>query len=232
MDNAIYKYPRLYISDPLSVGEKIKFTTDDHHYLTNVLRKSAGDQLRLFNGRDGEFLAQLENVSKKSSEAKIKLLLKSQPQADRHVRLYFAPIKKDRLPFLIEKAVELGVTDFHPVLTTRTENRKYREDKIKSYIKEAAEQCERLDFPILHESLSLTDCPFESPTYAAIEREDNPLFSPQEKTLGILIGPEGGWTGDEIDYLSTLSHITPVSLGSNILRAETAALFMLSRIEG
>ena len=132
---------------------------------------------------------------------------------------------------MIEKAVELGVTDIHPITTDRTQNAKINSDKVKRYIIEATEQCERMSLPTLHTITKLTDCDFRPNTFAALERQHLNVFQGNIKDdITILIGPEGGWSGDEIDYLSNHKNITAVSLGDNILRAETAALFMLSRI--
>ena len=146
------------------------------------------------------------------------------------VHLYFAPIKKDRLGFLIEKSVELGVTDLHPVITERTQNRKANPDKIQKQIIEAAEQCERIDIPRIHPVISFRDLP-DTPIYCAQEREGAALFNPAPSDeISILIGPEGGWSADEVKTLSSSANISAVSLGSRILRAETAAMFMLSRL--
>lgn len=228
------KAPRLYVPDDLTEGAIITLSPDHAHYLQNVMRKAAGDIIRIFNGRDGEFVATLSPKSKKTAELIDLKRSKKQKNAAIKIHLYFAPIKKDRLSWIMEKAVELGVTDFHPIITDRTENRKYNADKITKQIIEAAEQCERLDMPIMHNAVHLNQCQFIHPTFAAIERLDYiPPFQPQQnKTdIGLAIGPEGGWTQNEISLLSSHENITPVHLGDLILRAETAALFMISQID-
>jgi 16S rRNA (uracil1498-N3)-methyltransferase len=228
------KAPRLYVDNDLGEGVTLSLSTDHAHYLMSVMRKGAGDFIRVFNGRDGEFIAQLSPQSKKSAELKNLSRIKIQKKSETKIHLYCAPIKKDRFSWMIEKAVELGVTDFHPIITDRTENRKMNIDKITKYIIEAAEQCERMDVPIFHPAISIRQCDFVNPTFAAIERNnETSLFQSQinSKDIGLVVGPEGGWTQDEIDFLLSHKNITPVHLGDLILRAETAAIFMISKID-
>ena len=224
------KSPRLFIENELGENTSVQLHQDHVHYLSTVLRKADGDFIRVFNGTDGEFLGKFVPTSKKKAELTSLKKLKQQPQHIPSVHLYFAPIKKDRMAFLIEKAVELGVTDIHPIITDRTENRKPNIIKLQSYIVEAAEQCERLDMPKLHPTCPIATVNFYNPTFAAIERDNYSLFTSSQKSLGIFIGPEGGWTDEERQLLINHAHIRPVSLGDKILRAETAALFMLARI--
>lgn len=228
------KAPRLYVPDDLREGAVINLSSDHAHYLMHVMRKVTGDAVRIFNGRNGEFVAVLSPKSKKTTELIDLKRSKNQKNAAIKIHLYFAPIKKDRLAMMIEKSVELGITDFHPIITDRTENRKYNEDKVMRYIIEAAEQCERMDMPTLHKGVSLHQCQFINPTFAAIERRnDIAAFKPQQNNqdIGLAIGPEGGWTADEIQLLITHKNVTPVHLGDLILRAETAAFFMISQID-
>lgn len=228
------KAPRLYVPDDLTEGAIIDLSPDHAHYLLHVMRKNVGDFVRVFNGRDGEFVAVLSPKSKKIMELIDLKRSKNQKNAAVKIHLYFAPIKKDRLAILIEKAVELGVTDLYPVITDRTENRKFNEEKMMRHIIEAAEQCERMDIPTLHKSTSFHQCQFIHPTFAAIERRDDiAAFKPQQNNqdVGLAIGPEGGWTKDEIQLFMTHSNVTPVHLGDLILRAETAAFFMISQID-
>jgi 16S rRNA (uracil1498-N3)-methyltransferase len=231
MSKAQTKAPRLYVDHDLAVGIDTPLSSDHAHYLLSVMRKNDGDAVRVFNGRDGEYLGEIKRIGKKDAVLKIAEKIQGQPETIRATHLYFAPIKKDRLGFLIEKATELGVTDFHPVMTDHTENRHFKHDKVIRQIVEAAEQCERLDMPHLHDITELSDLP-DDQIYAAIERQDAKIFCPQSNydDIAILIGPEGGWSEKEIQSLQSRPSIIPVSLGPRILRAETAALFMLSRI--
>lgn len=136
------------------------------------------------------------------------------------------------MSFLIEKSVELGVTDFYPIISDHTENRKFNVDKLHRYMIEGAEQCERLTIPILHEAQSIDDiATLDTPIHCAMERQDKPFFAPNtNQDIACLVGPEGGWSKREIELLLNAPNIAPVSLGTNILRAETAAICMLARL--
>ncbi len=226
------KLPRLYVDHELSDGATIELSTQQAHYLRNVLRRATGDEVRLFNGRDGEWLGVLD-ISKKSATARPCKRLKSQPEEKTETHLLFAPIKKGAMDFLIEKAVELGVTHLHPVLTQNTEVRQVNEERLRAQIVEAVEQCERLTIPTLAAVTSLSDIGSHwNPAiklYACIERrESSPLGGPFSEKSAFLIGPEGGFTKEEKEKLGKLSFVIPVTLGESILRAETAALFCLS----
>lgn len=217
----------------LLIGPQFSLPENQSHQLKNVLRLRPGDSLRVFNGRDGEYLGSLQSFDRKEAQIKLTEQIHAQPLPPQPVHLFFAPIKRHRMDMLIEKSVELGVTDLHPVLTARTENRRLNEEKIQAQIIEAAEQCERLDLPRLHGISSLakivTDWEKDFPLLWANERGNNPLL----KTLpgphrAFLIGPEGGFSEDEVAYLSKQPFIRAVSLGNRILRAETAAFYCLS----
>ena len=134
MNNDYTKSPRLYVSNDLADKGIVPLSKEHAHYLLSVLRKTDGDLVRVFNGRHGEYVAQLCPLTKKSGELRDLKQIRPQPDSGHQIHLYFAPIKKDRLSFLIEKAVELGVTDLHPVITAHTENRKPNIEKIHSYI--------------------------------------------------------------------------------------------------
>lgn len=230
------KYPRLYVDFPLRESSDVPLEQSHAHYLKNVLRKSEGQMLRLFNGRDGEWIAELTNLGKKNAVAALRRKLFEQEPEDRRIHLLFSPIKKQRMDFVIEKAVELGVTDLHPVLMQRTENRKINADRIKAQIIEAAEQCERMSIPVLHDLTALPEMlqswGKEPVIYACIERHDALELSAYPQTMSqdsaFLIGPEGGFDPREIELITKCKTAVPVTLGPKILRAETAALFCLS----
>lgn len=234
--NDTHKLPRLYVCVPMSEGAPVPLTAEQAHYLKNVLRKGQGDHVRVFNGAGGEWLLELQELGKKGGMGLCARLLAAQSAVSRRVHLLFAPIKKARLDFLIEKAVELGATDLHPVITSRTENRHLNTDRMTAQIIEAAEQCERLDVPQLHAARPLADMlaawPVQTAILAAIERQEAPPLSTRSvagnEDIGGLIGPEGGFSPDEIDLLGRYETVKPVSLGPRILRAETAAMLFLS----
>lgn len=237
MEN-LYKHTRLYINAPFVKSEEILLNSSHSHYLKNVLRKDTGDFLRVFNGVDGEWLARIDCLNKKNGSAMLAEKVKQQPSVRLPLLLFFSPIKKQRMDFLIEKAVELGVTGLYPVISNRTENRKLNEERIKAQIIEAAEQCERLDVPILHPSQKLSEllsvssgALFSVPFLACLERNEDssPISSfSYDKGGAFLIGPEGGFDISEVNGLKSNENIGLVSLGDSILRAETAAVACLS----
>lgn len=231
--NDFSKTPRIFADQPLSEGMSIVLPENASHYLKNVMRAGEGDFVRLFNGRDGEFVGKITTATKRAVTITATERLLKQPAPPRRVHLMFTPLKKERLDFLIEKAVELGATDLHPVLTQNTDIRKINEDRIKAQIVEAAEQCERLDIPSLHAPadlfVKLAGWNADTPLYAALERTDAPLLRPDlQGDCGILIGPPGGFTADERNKITALPYVRPAALGPNILRSETAAIAALS----
>jgi len=198
------------------------------------MRLEPGAGIRAFNGRDGEFTGTLSTLDKKQAVLTLQSRIRQQPQENRRIHLLFAPIRKERMDWLVEKSVELGATDLHPVLTQNTDNRKVNEERMRAQIIEAAEQCERLDIPTLHAADDLfkilTGWNPEIPVLAAVERVDAPLLSASlpKSELAILIGPSGGFTREEKDQLGRLKCVRPVSLGQTILRSETAAIAALA----
>ncbi len=240
MKQNLSKLPRLFLCSELSTDIVIELPPPSAHYLKNVLRMETGDDLRVFNAESGEFLATLDSSSKKSCVVKIGEILREPAAINNHIHLFFPPIKKDRLDFLIEKAVELGVTELHPILTQRGNIREVNESRILSQIIEASEQCERMDMPILHSLLNLNHAlnSFSSPMMVAIERGEgvthdlNQALSAHDfhahPNIGFMVGPEGGWSEEERAFLLSNPSITPISLGPRILRVETACLICLA----
>lgn len=231
----IFKLPRLFTSQNLSNKTLIPLEAGQAHYLHNVLRRKNGDIVRLFNGKHGEWLGKLEGLTKKGGDVAIEEQVAEQPVKARRIHLIFAPIKKNRMDWLIEKSVELGVTDFHPVLTQNTEVRKINAERIEAQIFEAAEQCERFEIPSLHPLKSLEKFigTWDAATslLACLERyETKPIQDvvSLSDNLAFLIGPEGGFTREEKDFLA--KHAIPVGLGNTILRCETAVVKALSLI--
>lgn len=222
---------------PLAENATIPLSVEQAHYLKTVLRRPDGAALRVFNGKDGEWLGSLTFAAKKDANVALTRQIRSQPDRALNLHLFFAPIKKDRMDFMIEKAVELGVTDFHPLLTQFTTIRDINTERMTRQIAEAAEQCERLDLPGLHdlrpwkEFLSMDEPSLT--ILAALEREDTPFIgsiTPIPAEAGLLVGPEGGFSDAEKSALLQLKWVKPVSLGAQILRSETAAIFGLSAL--
>lgn len=230
-----FKLPRLFTDAALRDGGSAPMTAEQAHYLKNVLRRNDGDSVRLFNGREGEWLATLSNLTKKGGTALLTRLLRPQPVNSRRIHLYAAPIKKTALDWMIEKAVELGVTDIHPVLTQNTEVRKINAERLTKQVFEAAEQCERLEIPVLHEMIPLSQVTGgKFPLLACVERVEAGEIAartPKKGDIGVLIGPEGGFTVDERAFLTSQADIIPVTLGDSVLRAETAACYALIAVQ-
>src|SRR5688572_10865230 len=118
-----FKLPRIFTRRDLAENGTAELTPEQVHYFKNVLRKNPGDPIRLFNGREGEWRGRFETLDKKSGTVTLTQKIRQQPEASPRLHLIFAPIKKDAMDWMIEKAVELGATDFHPVLTQNTEVR-------------------------------------------------------------------------------------------------------------
>ncbi len=234
MNEDLSKAPRLYVSADLQTGASVVLPDNQAHYLKNVMRTGVGDAVRLFNGRDGEWHATIQSFDKKKAVLTLESQTRPQPPPRRPVHLLFAPIKKARFEWLIEKAVELGATDLHPVITNRTEVRQINAERTMAQIIEAAEQCERLDVPVLNDIMPLKarlgSWPQDIPLLVGLERADAmPLKNalPAAGPLAFLIGPEGGFSAEEREYPGNLPFLKPVSLGPDILRAETAAAYVL-----
>lgn len=236
MPEEFHHFPRLYLSLPLKAGECLLLPEGQGHYLKNVLRRGEGDGVRLFNAAHGEWVARLRLQGKKAVTAEVAGQIRPPVVAGAELHLFFSPIKKDRNDLLIEKAVELGVTHLHPVLFHRTIVREVKVERVEAQIIEAAEQCERMDIPALSPVMDLRKAlagwESEAPLYAAIERSNaEPLpVKNAARICGYLVGPEGGITPDEQEFLCSKSFIKPVTLGPRILRSETAVFCGLSRL--
>lgn len=234
--NETFKLPRLFVKEPLSLNRGIELESGQAHYLRNVLRRKEGDFIRLFNGQDGEWIGALSYPDKKHAQVNLIEQLLEQPAETKRIHLLFTPIKKHRMDWLIEKAVELGATDFHPVLTQNTEVRKIKEERLEHQIFEAAEQCERFEIPKLHSLQKLDQLlskwPEDITVLSCLERFDaSPIqeHAKHDQDIAFLIGPEGGFTEEEKQKIA--GKTTPVNLGDTILRCETAvakALILLS----
>ncbi len=235
------KLLRLCVAADLSEGQNLTFPAPQAHYLTNVMRLGVGDGVLLFNGREGEWRAELTEVSRKSTVARILEKTRAQseePWAD--LWLLAAPLKKERIDLVAEKAAELGAGLLWPVFTRRTVMNRANLDRLASRMLEAAEQCERLSVPEVRASVkleaALLDWPVERPLLLMDEsRTGEPLLEvlgklPRGGPLAVLVGPEGGFAPEEIHMLEALPFVRKVSLGPRVLRAETAALAALAGV--
>lgn len=226
---------RLYVADDLGVAETLTLDRDQSHYLVNVMRVAAGASILLFNGRDGEWHGTIATANKKAAE--IALGAQNRPQiSEPDVWLCFAPIKKNRTDFIIEKATELGVARLQPVFTERTQTTRVNVERLNANAREAAEQSERLTVPDVAEPVTLSELLESWPSDRPLIHMDEtgtgaPLaqvMMQQSDGIGFLIGPAGGFTPDEVSMVANHAMSVAADLGPRILRAETACVAALS----
>jgi 16S rRNA (uracil1498-N3)-methyltransferase len=234
--------PRLFVTGDLAAGGAVALTSGQAHYLKNVMRLSPGQPVVLFNGRDGEWGGRIGDLRRGGGTAEMETLRR--PQAvEPDIWLLFAPIKRAPLDFMIQKAVELGVSRLCPVLTRHTDVARLNLERARSTVVEAAEQCERLTLPEVSAPAPLFDvladwpagrslilCAEAGPAIpmaAALEalRPGDPAKVPE---MAVLVGPEGGFEPSELDAIRKLPFVTAAGLGPRVLRAETAALAALA----
>ncbi len=220
--------PRLYVEASLDAGAAVAASEGQAHYLLHVMRAGAGTLVKLFNGRDGEWEATLSLPAKKRVQFDVTRQTRPQtPMPD--LWLAFAPVK--RIEFLAEKASELGVAELQPVFTRHTDITRVNVERLRANATEAAEQCERLTVPTVHEPVSferlIAAWPKDRRLYVLDETGGGiPIAAALtvHEPAGFLTGPEGGFAQSELDALRQLPFVTAVGVGPRILRAETAAL--------
>jgi 16S rRNA (uracil1498-N3)-methyltransferase len=226
---------RLNVTADLGAGVALTLDEGQSHYLLHVLRAHAGNRILLFNGRDGEWLAEIAMAGKRGVTAKC--LTQTQPQSDvPDIWLAFAPVKKTPSDYLVQKATELGTSVLLPVFTRRTIVSRINEERMAANAIEAAEQSGRLSVPEIREATSLdkllASWPKERRLFFCDEGGDaKPLTEAARGVSGpaaILTGPEGGFDPAEREILRAQPFVTPVTLGPRILRADTAALAALA----
>ena len=224
---------RLHLAQPLGHGQSVTLTEAQAHYLFAVMRQAAGAQVLVFNGRDGEWLAEVSEAGKRGG--RLACLAQTRPQVPvADLWLVFAPLKKARTDFVVEKAVELGVAAIRPVQTEFTNAERVRADRLAAIATEAAEQCGALSVPEVCDLVSLDRLLSDWDPTRRILWADEACAGPASLLAGaapgpwaVLIGPEGGFSDRERRWLAELPFVTAVSLGPRILRAETAAVAAL-----
>jgi 16S rRNA (uracil1498-N3)-methyltransferase len=225
---------RLYVDLPLGIGAALEPSPAQCHYLLTVLRRRDGDAIALFNGRDGEWLARVELFERR--RCRLTIQQQSRPQQlEPGPALLFAPLKRLRQEFLIEKATELGVTSLTPVLCRRSVVDRINRNRVVSIAIEAAEQCGRLTLPEVDQAVPLAERLAMRPNgHCLFVGDETGTAQPvadafDEHGLGdLLIGPEGGFDAEERAELRAHEGVVPISLGPRTLRAETAALAALA----
>lgn len=237
---------RLFIStNPLSIGLAVKIEGGDFDYLVKVMRKKAGDEIFVFNGKNGEYLAEIAAIEKKNLSINIKEQVFAQMPSS-NVTLAFAPVKNVRIDFVATKSTEMGVGKFVPIITHHSVVDKINEERFAANIKEACEQCERNDMPQIVPIKKL-----EKFLGEVAGKEDKILILCDESGVGlkasqilpkvfadkktaqeiiVLIGPEGGFSKEEFAIMREIKNLHSMSLGERILRSDTAIIAALALI--
>jgi 16S rRNA (uracil1498-N3)-methyltransferase len=235
---------RLHVENTLEGGATVGLDPGRAHFLRSVLRLQPGAHLAVFNADDGEWLARIDALGKGWCSLTV-LARRRAPGREPDLWLVFAPIKRARLDFLVEKATELGVSALRPVITRRTNVERVNLERLRANTREAAEQCERLSLPEVAEPAKfphlLDKWPSERRLLVCCEAGPVPALAEvlaAQRGLGdptgppqpwaVMCGPEGGFAESELDALRKLPFVTLAGLGPRILRADTAALAALA----
>lgn len=228
-----FKAPRLFVSDALAAGARIALDRMQANYLLNVLRLKPGGSVLAFNGRDGEWRGVLAESGRR--DAALDLAERTREQTPQPNLVYaFAPLKHARLDYMVQKVVEMGVGRLQPVLTQRSQVARVNGERMRANVIEAAEQCGVIAVPEIGEPLSLKDFVegFRGALLFCDEEEGaaplGVLAKVAAERVGVLIGPEGGFSEEERGFLRSLAFVVPIGLGPRILRADTAAVAALA----
>lgn len=233
-----FRGTRLFVEADLEPGEAITLSRDQINYLVNVMRLDDGDLILVFNGRDGEWRARIEITGKRQARLVVENQARAQSGGPDLVYL-FAPLKRARLDYVVQKATELGVARLQPVITRHTIAERVNSDRMRANVIEAAEQCGILRIPSIAmperlDRLLMTWTPARRLIFCD---EAAPIADPvralRELTpgpLAVLIGPEGGFSAEEREMLVALPFVTRIAMGPRILRADTAAVAALTLV--
>ena len=223
---------RLFFPESLSINLTSKLDKSQSHYLVRVMRASIGESFSLFN-QSGEWGAKIIEITKGIVGFSITKKLRS-PDNKRNIWLAFAPIKLNYLNLMIQKATELGVTRFIPILTERTIVRKLNQKRINKIIVEASEQSNRLKVPVLDEIIKLDnflkDNQKTTIIFGDLNTKNIKLNFNSKEPLCVLIGPEGDFSPRERENVLKFENVIPLKINENILRSETAAISIVSII--
>lgn len=225
----------MYINCKLEKGEIIRLNKDQFNYLGNVLRKHNDDKVLVFNGISGEWKASINYRGKRSIDLLIEEKILEQVIVP-DVMLCFSNIRKNRVSFIIEKGTELGVRTFQPIISEHTQSASFNILKSKYQSVQAAEQTQRLDIPEIMQPKSLLELlgDWDNNRVLLFADEKKAVISPVDvianisSPVGILIGPEGGFSSVERNYLMSKNFTRPISLGPRVLRSDTASLSLLT----
>ncbi len=220
--------PRLFVDTPLTSEAMATIDGAAAHYLLNVMRLKVGAPILLFDNRSGEWLANIAETGRRSLTLHVERQTRPIEQVP-DLWLCFAPVKKARLDWIIEKATELGVARLQPVITERTIVERVKRERLEAQIIEACEQCGRTALPALSEPVKLAQLLADWPAGRALLFADEAGGAPfatvaAPAPAAILVGPEGGFTVRERELLVASPAVRRITLGPRILRAETAAI--------
>jgi 16S rRNA (uracil1498-N3)-methyltransferase len=226
---------RLFVDQPLSIDARVDVSAPQSHYLLHVMRARVGDHVRVFNGREGEWLAGITEAMGRDCVLACERKIHEQTTDD-DLWLVFAPIKKTPADYLAQKATELGVSVLQPVITRRTIVHRISVERMRANAIEAAEQSGRLTVPEIRPPIELPQLLNQWPDGRGLLFCDESGAGPIAEALAtvsqarwaVLTGPEGGFDEDERAMIRALAATVPASLGKRILRADTAALAALA----
>jgi 16S rRNA (uracil1498-N3)-methyltransferase len=234
-----FNAPRLFVDAPLDAGQTVALERNQSNYLGNVLRLATGENILVFNGRDGEWQAQI--AGRKRPDA---LVIMSQTRPQDHlpdIAYVFAPLKHARLDYVVQKAVEMGASTLQPVLTRHTQVSRVNSERMRANVIEAAEQCGILSLAAVAEPVPLDRYLSQRDTARLLVFCDeaaetaNPVQALKQGSaadgIDILIGPEGGFAEEERALLLRQPKILRLSLGPRILRADTAGVAALALVQ-
>ncbi|MBG76815.1 MAG: Ribosomal RNA small subunit methyltransferase E [Alphaproteobacteria bacterium MarineAlpha5_Bin12] len=233
---------RIYTQHSLNSDNHITLTSSQIHYLKNVLRVKINDYIRIFNGLDGEWLAKVQTIKKKEIDLILEKKIKDQNNFSR-IDIFFSPIKKDRINILVQKCTELGIKNFFPIKSERTNIKNLNIKNLQQNAIEASQQSERMDIPKIKELKSLEECINSlDKDYCLIfcdetKNEKNNIIDIMKKIHDkfskwvLIIGPEGGFSDNDRNKILNFQNTYPVSLGKRILRSDTAAAAALFCME-
>jgi len=240
-----FRTTRLFVEVPLAAGAMVPLERDQTNYLVNVLRMKPGAPVLVFNGRDGEWRAELAQAGKKSFALGVAERTREQtPGGDLHY--LFAPLKHARLDYMVQKAVELGASRLQPVQTRHTQSERINLARMRANAIEAAEQCGILSIPQIAAPISFAafTSQWEASRLLVFCDEDADVKDPAAALgaaraggiagavpVSVIVGPEGGFADEERDALMRLPNVVRLALGPRILRADTAAVAALALVQ-
>jgi len=223
-------YIRLFFKENLSLNLNSNLDKSQSHYISKVMRIKEGDNISLFN-ETGEWIVKIKEVKKGIINFVVIKKLRN-VENDTEMWLAFTPIKFNYLNFMIQKATELGVTRFIPILTDRTVVREINKDRIKKIIIEASEQSNRIKLPKLEKLINFKDFlkiyKNTNIILGDLNKNEEKIHFNKNKPICILIGPEGGFSPSEVLLIKSFNHVKPVKLFNRILKSETAAILAVS----